>query len=92
MQDAGFVVIAKRANPTQKDRLNSLNKMLENAKGEHRLFINPKCKKTIRDLELTTIENNRILKTQTLSHFLDALMYPLEYRYGFKGQGSVIKW
>ena len=92
LQDAGFVVIAKRANPTQKDRLNSLNKMLENAKGEHRLFINPKCKKTIRDLELTTIENNRILKTQTLSHFLDALMYPLEYRYGFKGQGSVIKW
>ena len=92
LQDSGFTVIARKANPTQKDRLNSLNKMLENAKGEQKLFINPNCVKTIRDLELTTLENDRILKTETLSHFLDALMYPVEYRYGFRGQGSVIKW
>ena len=92
LQDAGFTVIAKKANPTQKDRLNSLNRMLENANGEHKLFINPKCKNTIRDLELTTFENGHIMKTETLSHYLDGLMYPLEYRYGFRGKASVIRW
>ena len=92
LQEAGFTVIAKKANPTQKDRMNALNKMLEDATGKHRLFINPKCKNTIRDLELCTIENGQILKTETLSHFLDGLMYPIEYRYGFKGQGTSIQW
>jgi len=92
LQDAGFTVISKKANPTQKDRLNALNRMLEDATGKHKLFINPKCKNTIRDLELTTLENGHILKTETLSHFLDGLMYPIEYRYGFKGQANTIEW
>ena len=92
LQDAGFTVIAKKANPTQKDRLNALNRMLEDATGKHKLFINPKCKNTIRDLELCTLDNGQILKTETLSHFLDGLMYPLEYRYGFKGQAKAIQW
>ncbi len=92
LQEAGFTVIAKKANPTQKDRMNSLNRMLEDATGKHKLFINPKCTKTIRDLELCTLENGQMLKTETLSHFLDGLMYPIEYRYGFKGQGKSIQW
>lgn len=92
LQESGFTVISKKANPTQKDRLNALNKMLEDATGKHRLFINPKCKSLIRDLELCTMENGQILKTETLSHFLDALCYPMDYRYGFKGQAKAIEW
>ena len=92
LADAGYTVIARKANPTQKDRLNALNRMLENANGKRQLFINPKCTKTIRDLELTTLDNGHILKTETLSHFLDAVMYPIEYRYGFKGKAEVIQW
>ena len=92
LQDAGFTVISKKSNPTQKDRLNALNRMLEDATGKHKLFINPKCIKTIRDLELCTLENGQMLKTETLSHFLDGLMYPIEYRYGFKGQAKAIEW
>lgn len=92
LQEAGFTVIAKKANPTQKDRMNALNRMLEDATGKHKLFINPKCTKTIRDLELCTLENGQMLKTETLSHFLDGLMYPIEYRYGFKGQAKAIQW
>ena len=92
LQDSGFTVISKKSNPTQKDRLNALNRMLEDATGKHKLFINPKCKNTIRDLELCTLDNGQILKTETLSHFLDGLMYPLEYRYGFKGQAKAIQW
>ena len=92
LQEAGFIVIAKKANPTQKDRLNALNRMLEDATGKRKLFINPKCKNLIRDLELCTLDNGHILKTETLSHHLDGLMYPVEYRYGFKGKGTTIKW
>ena len=92
LQEAGFTVISKKSNPTQKDRMNALNRMLEDATGKHKLFINPKCKNTIRDLELCTLDNGQILKTETLSHFLDGLMYPLEYRYGFKGQAKAIQW
>jgi phage terminase large subunit len=92
LQEAGFTVIAKKANPTQKDRMNALNRMLEDANGKHKLFINPKCKNTIRDLELCTLDNGQILKTETLSHFVDGLMYPIEYRYGFKGQAKAIEW
>ena len=92
LQDSGFTVISKKSNPTQKDRMNALNRMLEDATGKHKLFINPKCTKTIRDLELCTLENGQMLKTETLSHFLDGLMYPIEYRYGFKGQAKAIQW
>ena len=66
--------------------------MLENAAGLIRLYINPRCKNLIRDLELCTLENGVMVKTTTLSHFLDGLMYPIEYRYGFKGKGKVIAW
>ena len=92
LREAGFSVISKKANPTQKDRLNALNKMLEDANGKVRLFINPECKNLIRDLELCTMENGQILKTETLSHFLDALCYVMDYRYGFKGKGVSIQW
>ena len=92
LQDAGFSVIAKKSNPTQKDRLNVLNKMLEDATGKHRLFINPKCKNLIRDLELCTLENGQILKTETLSHFLDGICYPLHFRYNWGNTAKAIQW
>jgi len=92
LREAGFTVISRKANPTQKDRLNALNKKLENAEGKRELFISPKCKNLIRDLELTTVDQGRMIKTETLSHFVDGLMYPIEYRYGFKGHGKSIAW
>lgn len=92
LQEAGFTVISRKANPLQKDRLNVLNKMLEDANGKVRLFINPKCKNLIRDLELCTLENGRIVKTETLSHWLDSLCYPLEYKYNWGNTAKAIEW
>ena len=92
LQEAGFTVISKKANPTQKDRLNVLNKMLQDATGKVRLFINPKCKNLIRDLELCTLENGQILKTETLSHFLDGICYPLHFRYNWGNKAKAIEW
>ena len=92
LQEEGFTVISKKANPTQKDRLNVLNKMLQDATGKVRLFINPKCKNLIRDLELCTLENGQILKTETLSHFLDGICYPLHFRYNWGNKAKAIEW
>jgi hypothetical protein len=92
LQEAGFTVISRKANPLQKDRLNVLNKMLEDATGKVKLFINPKCKNLIRDLELCTLENGQIVKTETLSHWLDSLCYPLEYKYNWGNTAKAIEW
>jgi|SRR5579862_3262750 len=39
------------ANPPVKDRVNCVNAMLSNFAGQHRLFIDPRCKHLLRDLE-----------------------------------------
>jgi len=39
------------SNPLVKDRVYSVNGMLRNYAGERRLFINPRCKELIKDLE-----------------------------------------
>ncbi|WP_242691105.1 terminase large subunit domain-containing protein [Lysobacter enzymogenes] len=41
LRAAGFSVIAPPANPPVKDRINSMNAMFCNAKGERRYFVNP---------------------------------------------------
>jgi len=93
LTEGGFVVIAKKANPTQKDRLNALNKKLKDANGKHSLFIKSNCKNTIRDLEMTTMENNRMVKTETLSHHIDGLCYPIHFRFPLTMNSvASIKW
>ncbi len=39
------------ANPPVKDRINCVNAMLRNQAGQHRLFIDPRCKQLIKDFE-----------------------------------------
>jgi hypothetical protein len=39
------------ANPPVKDRINCVNAMLRNQAGQHRLFIDPRCKHLIKDFE-----------------------------------------
>jgi len=39
------------SNPPVRDRINSVNAMICNARGERRIVISPKCKQLIRDLE-----------------------------------------
>lgn len=40
-----------RANPPVRDRVNAVNARLANAAGEHALFVSPKCRELIADLE-----------------------------------------
>ena len=45
---------AANVNPAVRDRINCVNARLQNAVGERRLFIDPRCRELIRDLERVT--------------------------------------
>lgn len=52
LKQAGFRVKAKDSNPRVKTRVNSVNAMFCNSKGDHRLFVNKsKCQETHKCLE-----------------------------------------
>jgi hypothetical protein len=76
--------------PIIKDRVNAVNKMLRNQLGEIRLYVDPKCKMLVRDLEnvkwkLDSSGNTtgQLAKEQKdLTHVSDALGYFIETRFG----------
>ena len=51
LKAAGFQVIAPKKAPRVSDRINEVNAMFLNAKGEPRLFIHKRCQKLIHCLE-----------------------------------------
>ena len=63
----GNLHVVKFRNPLIKDRYNNINRLLEHGL----LFIDPKCKKLIQDLEKMTYDNTDPM----LSHMSDALGY-----------------
>ncbi len=69
-------------NPAERDRINAVNGMICNSKGERRILVNPKCKNLIRDFEQvsykegsTQIDKNKDFK---LTHTSDAAGYFIE--------------
>jgi hypothetical protein len=46
--------VVPRANPPVRDRVNTVNARLTNARGERQLFIDPRCKELLADLEQVT--------------------------------------
>lgn len=73
-------VYARAKHPAREDRYNAVNLMLASAEGRIRLFVDPKCKKTIESLEQTIYKagTNEVDKTQGAEHITDALGYPIE--------------
>lgn len=74
----------KRANPAVKDRVNAVNAMLSNSKGEARLFHHPRCVFLKKDFETVVwasggadIDKSRHDRT----HASDALGYFLSYEF-----------
>ena len=51
LRDFGFLIRAKKAHPSQIERLNALNRKLLDADGNIGMTIDPKCKYLIKDLE-----------------------------------------
>ena len=67
LRKEGYIVKCNRSNPAIKDRFNTVNGLFHHK----RLFIDPKCKKLLRDLKMYKHDN----KDSTLSHISDALGY-----------------
>jgi len=71
-----------RKNPAERDRINAVNGVICNSKGERRLFVNPNCKHLIRDLEQVGYKEGSVQidksKDINLTHASDAIGYMLE--------------
>ncbi|MBI3697783.1 MAG: hypothetical protein HY238_23495 [Acidobacteria bacterium] len=80
----GQVHVAE-ANPLVRDRVNVVNSRLRNAQGERRLFVDVKCKETIKDLEQVCYKpgTSQIDKETDArrSHLSDALGYYLWWKF-----------
>lgn len=80
LQNAGFTVKARPSHTAIKDRVNSFNARLKNAKGERKLFIDPKCKKIIDSVgRLSYIEGTNQIDKNGLEHMFDSVSYPVDF-------------
>jgi hypothetical protein len=81
LKDAGFVVQSPRSNPLIRDRYAAVNGKLRNANGVATLFIDPKCKSLVHDLEREVYQEGAPIREKTKDgantrgHHSDALGY-----------------
>lgn len=77
LSDAGFMVSAPKANPPVRDRVNSVNAMICNGKGERRYFVNTdKCPTIAENLEQQAYnERGEPDKSSDMDHTNDAVGY-----------------
>ena len=81
LQNAGFQVLYKPRHPAVKDRINAVNSLLLNTNGERRLFVDPKCKESIKSLSRHTYKEGTQVpnKSDGFDHMTDAIGYGVEY-------------
>jgi len=79
----GFTVKVKRKHPAVKDRINAVNRLLQDASGNRRLFVDPKCKFLIECLTKQQYKEGTQIpdKDAGWDHMNDALGYGIEYLY-----------
>lgn len=83
LKNAGFNLKVRNTHPLVRDRINSVNAKLKNAKGRNSLFIASKCKNVIKSLERQIYKDGTSIpdKDSGYDHFNDALGYMCEYLY-----------
>lgn len=83
LRQAGFTVRVNNQNPRVRDRVLAVNAMLENSKGERRLFINTaNCPKLTESLEQQSYDKNgEPDKSTGHDHCNDAAGYFIAYEY-----------
>ena len=80
------IMCVPSANPSERDRVNAVNAMICNSKGNRRIFVNPqKCKRLIADFEQVPYKDGTTqidkLKNTDLTHPSDAFGYMVEREY-----------
>ena len=83
LKNAGFNIRVRNNHPLIRDRINSVNAKLKNAKGKNSLYIASKCKNVIKSLERQIYKDGTTIpdKDSGYDHFNDALGYMIEYLY-----------
>ena len=83
LRENGFVIRSRKSHPTQKDRINCLNRKLLSGDGNITLSIDPKCKELIKDFEQCTRDKRGGIDKSDMerTHCLDASTYLIEYRF-----------
>ena len=80
LQNAGFEVKYRQRHPAVRDRINALNSLLLNTKGERRLLVDPKCKNLIKSFTRYTYKpGTQIPEKGEWDHMFDAATYAVEY-------------
>jgi len=93
----GQIVLQMRttsSNPGVRDRINIVNSRLCSAAGDRRLFIDPKCKELIRDLEQVRWKTDETGRATTeldksdrmRTHVSDALGYYVAQAFAMRGK------
>jgi hypothetical protein len=77
LQNNGFKLVTGKVNPNVNDSINAVNAMLKNSLGEHRLFLDPKCKRMRESfLKYVYKEGTRVpLKDNINDHHADHTRY-----------------
>ena len=83
LRDHGYRVFAARRHPSHRDRLNALNRKLEDANGVVKMTVDPKCKYLIKDLEQVQRDRKGGIDKGNieLTHSLDAATYLISYKW-----------
>ena len=83
LKNAGLDVRCRNSAPFVRDRINSVNAKLKNAKGIHSLFIVNSCKNVIKSIERQIYKEGTHVpdKDSGYDHFNDALGYMIEYNF-----------
>ena len=86
LKNAGFEVKTRSTAPLVRDRINSVNAKLKNAKGMNSLYILKSCKNVIKSIERQIYKEGTHIpdKDSGYDHFNDALGYMVEYNYPLK--------
>lgn len=85
LQNAGYTVNVKNRHPAVRDRINAVNSRLLSGDGERRIFIDPKCKETIKGLERQIYKEGTSQPDKSgYDHMNDALGYLVDYLYPIK--------
>lgn len=88
LRAAGFRVIAPPKAPSVADRINEVNALFTNAKGDHRLFVSKHCEKLIHCLEGLTYREDTMEpdKRSGLDHLPDSLGYLVHSEFPLGGK------
>lgn len=83
LQNAGFTINVRNSHTPIRDRVNSVNAKLKNARNVRTLFVDPKCKNIIKSLERMVYKpgTSVVDKDGEFDHMADAVGYLIDFLY-----------